>query len=223
MRLLLNFISQMLCSSAKTQDITHLMLNLLYLQLVWFMHWMWRKSGACKGKCCILCWSLASGTSPGPKGAAGGEVLNTNQHILDTFISCCGPDPLAGLGLFFYEQQLPAKIKWLLWPRLVSSAGGGHRPVVSPEGPPDLTSQIRESSSKEVKTGCKLKQHFENNVKFKQHWPVNITIILKIIIFMLWTEHLLVYLRAPMTSAAADTLVPDSSVRAERFGLRMCL
>lgn len=180
MRLLLNFISQMLCSSAKTQDITHLMLTWVAACVVYALNV--KKKWSSHGKVLHSLWKSGQRNfSWAQRSSWRGSTEHQSAHIRHIYL-LLRSRPSGWTGFIFYEQQLPAQIKWLLWPRLVSSAGGGHRPGVSPEGPPDWTSQIRESSSKEVNTGCTLKQHFENNVKFKQHWPVNIIIIIIIII-----------------------------------------
>lgn len=179
MRLLLNFISQMLCSSAKTQDITHLMLTWVAAYVVYALNV--KKKWSSHGKVLHSLWKSGQRNfSWAQRSSWRGSTEHQSAHIRHIYL-LLRSRPSGWTGFIFYERQLPAQIKWLLWPRLVSSARGGHRPGVSPEGPPDWTSQIRESSSKEVKTGCKLKQHFENNVKFKQHWPVNIIIIIIII------------------------------------------
>lgn len=147
------------------------------LQLVWFMN-VERKWSSPGKMLHSLLKSDQRNLSWAQRSSWWGSTEHQSAHIRHIYLLLWSR-PSGWTGFIFYEQQLPAKIKWLLWPRLVSSTGGGHRPGVSPEMAPDWTSQIRESSSEEVKTGCKLKQHFQNNVKFKQLWPVNIIIIKK--------------------------------------------
>lgn len=142
MRLLLNFISQMLCSCAKTPHITTSDAN-VSCSLCGLCTECGGKVELAWGNAAFFLKSGQSTSPPVPKRAAGGEVLNPNQHILDTFISCCGPDPLAGLGLFLMNSDCQQKQNSYYGPRLVSSAGGEHRPGVSPEGTPDWTPQIQ--------------------------------------------------------------------------------
>lgn len=141
--------------------------------------WIWRKGWASMGKCCILCWSLARGTLPGPKGAADGEVLNHNQHILDTFISCCGPDPLAGLSLFFMNSNRQQKQNVTMTQTGVLSRRGIGQEFLQEDPWLDLPDQRKffKRNHKAWRLECVLKQHFENNRKFlfsnmklKQHW-----------------------------------------------------
>lgn len=114
------------------------------LQLVWFMHWMQSKSWTSVGNSCILHWILARGTFfSGPKGATGKstEAQSAKIRHIDLLLQS---RPSGWTGFILYEQRCPAKTKWLLWPRLASSAGGGHGQEHLQEDPQlDLPDQLK--------------------------------------------------------------------------------